>query len=177
MDPFLGEVRTFPWSFAPRGWALCNGALLAINQNTALFSLLGAFYGGNGNTTFALPDLQGRAPIHVGSNAGQSYTIGQKAGTETVPLAATNLPPHIHAMNAVSAAGNVPQATGHLPATAGAIGGGTTINIYVQAGGAAVALAADSVSNSGTGAAHNNVQPFLVLNFCIALQGIYPSRS
>lgn len=177
MDPFLGEVRTFPWNFAPKGWAVCNGALLPINQNQALFSLLGTFYGGNGTTTFGLPDLQGRAPIHVGSNAGQSYAIGQKAGTETVPLASTSLPAHIHAMDAVSAAGNVPGPTGHLPATAGAIAGGTTINIYVQAGGATVALAADTVSNSGNGAAHNNVQPSLVLNFCIALQGIFPSRN
>lgn len=177
-EPFLGEIRTFPWPFAPRGWALCNGALLAIQQNAALFSLLGIQYGGNGTTTFGLPDLRGRGMVHQGTGSdGSNYVMGTLAGTETVTLTTQTMPMHNHIViangNAADKAKPDPGpyylAKANLPnATAGEIYGAFANP---------VALAPLSIATSGGGTPHANMQPFLVLNFCIATQGIFPPRS
>jgi microcystin-dependent protein len=167
--PFLGEVRVFAGSFAPAGWALCNGQLLAISQNTALFSLLGTTYGGNGVSTFGLPDLRGRAPLHAGQGAGlSSYVRGQIGGAETVTLATSTLPSHTHAAGASSANGAADTPTGGLPARAP-----SAIPLYGAS--ADSNLAAGAVASAGGGQPHNNMQPFLTLNFIIAVAGIYPS--
>ena len=179
-NPFLGEVRLFGFNFAPRGWAFCNGQLLSISQNTALFSLLGTMYGGNGQTNFALPDLRSRAAIHFGTGTGLSpYTQGQFAGTETITLTTQQLPAHVHTLNGdnSSATTGVPTA-GNLavPATPGrppvAVNGYTT-----GAPANAVALNPASIGITGGSQPHSNIQPILVMNYCIALQGIFPSRS
>jgi microcystin-dependent protein len=165
-EPFLGTIIIFAGNFAPRGWAFCNGQLLPINQNTALFSLLGTQYGGNGQTTFALPDLRGRAALHFGQGPGLSnYTQGEVAGVENVTLLASQMPAHTHAQ----------------PATAG---DETTNrpNAAVPARGGVYANAADGSNLAGTtsaggGQPHENRQPYLVLNYIIALEGIFPSRN
>lgn len=179
MDPFLGEIRTFPWSWAPQGWALCDGTQLPVQQNLALNALLGQTFGGNGSTMFALPDLRGRTPIHVGLGPdGQTYLYGQKGGVETVTLTLSNLPPHIHTVNALSGTtGNAPGAKSALPATVGVSGKNPTVNIYsVPNAAPMVSLSGDTFSTEGGSAPHNNMQPFLVLNFCIATAGIFPPR-
>jgi microcystin-dependent protein len=163
-EPFLSEIRVFSFNFAPKGWALCNGQLLPINQNQALFALLGTTYGGNGTTNFALPDLRGRVPIHEGSG----FTLGQRAGAETHTLNASELPVHSHSVRASSSAGNTPVPTGNFLAAAN--------NVYRPADNLAN-LSPGTVSNVGGSQAHINMQPFLTLNFCIALQGIFPSQS
>jgi microcystin-dependent protein len=167
MDPFLGEIRMFGGNFAPQGWATCDGQILPIAQNTALFSLLGTIYGGNGQTTFALPDLRGRLPVHIGGG----LTIGQAGGSETVILTTTNLPAHTHAANAASAATTLSPAGQYWAADPGA-------NV------APYAAAPDGRVMSGTAIGaqrgsqpHANMQPFLAVTFIIALEGIYPSRS
>lgn len=166
-EPFLSEIRLMSFIFAPRGWALCNGQLLPINQNQALFALLGTNFGGNGQTTFALPDLRGRTPIHVSS----SHPLGQRAGESTHTLSIAELPAHTHAVNGSSSAADAAVPTGNL---LGAVDGTTFGNAYAAASNL-VAFAPQAVGNVGGSQAHLNMQPFLTLNFCIALQGIFPS--
>lgn len=172
-DQFVAEIRIFAGNFAPRGWAFCQGQLLPISQNTALFSLIGTFYGGDGRTTFALPDLQGNSPLGQGSGPGLTTRfVGEIGGSATVTLIATELPQHVHAVNASSAGGLLPAPPGNLWATPGAARG---LKAYEATGGAAMAPAA--ISNSGSSQPHNNRIPYLCLSFIIALQGIFPARS
>ena len=163
-DPFIGEIQLFPFGFAPRGWAQCNGQLLPINQNQALFSLLGTMYGGNGQTTFALPDLRGRVPLGVGSG----YSQGQRAGEEQHTLIFSETPAHIHQANASSAAP-------FTPSPAGASWANTGANNYAASPNAQ--MAGIAVTPAGGGQPHENRSPYLTLNFCIALAGIFPSRN
>ena len=163
-DPFLSEIRIVSFSFAPKGWAECNGQFLPINQNQALFSLLGTTYGGNGQTTFALPDLRDRVPLHVGSG----FNLGQRGGAQSHTLSVSELPTHTHVLNATTA---VP--TGANPSNAVLA---TANNLY-RAPSNLVAMHASSVTNAGGSQAHPNMQPFLTLLFIIALQGIFPSRN
>jgi microcystin-dependent protein len=167
MDPFLGEIRIFGFGFAPRGWALCQGQVLAINQNQALFALLGTMYGGNGQTTFALPDLRGRAPIHFANNHAQ----GESAGVEQVTLLTTQIPSHNHLANCNGTGSNAvasPGGTYWSKDTAGNLP-------YSNAGGGS--MAPQAISLAGGSQPHDNMMPTLVINYCIALQGIFPSRS
>jgi microcystin-dependent protein len=169
MDPFLGEVKLVSFPFAPKGWALCNGQLLPINQNQALFSLLGTNFGGDGRVNFALPDLRGRVPIHVGSG----HTVGERGGEQAHTLSIAELPTHTHVMRAGTSA-----ATSPVPANTGGLGqvASTFGDIYGEADGLQ-AMAPDSIANTGGSQAHMNAMPYLVLNFCIALVGIFPSPS
>lgn len=162
-EPFLSEIRLMSFSFPPKGWALCDGQLLPINQNQALFSLLGTTYGGDGRVNFALPDLRGRVPIHTGDG----HTLGERAGEQAHTLSIAEIPTHVHAVTAASnpASTNVPSNTTYL---------GTQANVYTPASNL-TAMAAASVSTVGGSQAHLNMQPFLTLSFCIALQGIFPS--
>ena len=169
-EPFLGEIRMFGFSFAPVGWALCNGQLLPISQNTALFSLLGTAYGGDGTTTFALPDLQSRVPIHKGQGAGlSSYVQGKAGGTETVTLAATQMPEHTHPVKASSSAAASDSPEGRAMAR-------SSSHIYHDPD-ASTVMNAKMLGDAGRSEPHDNIQPYLVLNFCIALTGIFPSQS
>jgi microcystin-dependent protein len=178
MEPFLGQITLFPFNFAPRGWAFCQGQLVPISQNTALFSLLGTFYGGNGTTTFGLPDLRGRVPVCQGQGAGLSdYAIGSVQGVEAVTLLASQSPPHSHPFQAVAAQATTNSPTGALPAEGHGSGRGAfAVNTYAPPQ-TAVPLAAGQVVSAGGGLPHNNLQPYLTLNWCIALQGIFPARS
>lgn len=171
MDPFIGEIRAFAFGQIPKGWALCNGSLLAVAQNQALFSLLGTRYGGNGQTTFALPDLRGRTPVGYGQVAGVSLPLGTSAGAETVALTGTQVPSHTHALRGTSelASTNNP-AGGVLAQTAN-----TASAAYAAPGSATLAAAA--VASSGAGLAHENMQPSLAVSWCIAIVGLYPSRN
>jgi microcystin-dependent protein len=161
-EPFLSEIRLMSFEFAPKGWALCNGQLLPINQNQALFSLLGTTYGGDGRVNFALPDLRARTPIHVGSG----HTLGERGGEQAHTLSIAELPTHTHVLNGsgTSAETNIP--TGAVLAA---------VNNAYAAPANLVALSPSSVTNAGGSQAHLNMQPFLTLSFCIALQGIFPS--
>jgi microcystin-dependent protein len=161
-EPFLSEIRIMSFSFAPKGWALCNGQLLPINQNQALFSLLGTTFGGDGRVNFALPDLRARVPIHVGSG----HTLGERGGEQAHTLSISELPTHTHAAQASSNTGDAVNPTNALLASAS--------NVYRTADNL-TALNAASVTNAGGSQAHLNMQPFLTLSFCIALQGIFPS--
>jgi microcystin-dependent protein len=171
MDPFVAEIRIFPFNFAPKGWAFCDGQLLPLSQNTALFSLLGTTYGGDGKSNFALPDMQGNAPMHPGQGPGLSlHDLGETSGSDTVTLLQSEMPAHSHAMNASQgdATDRVPD--GSLPA------GGIGIGQY-GAPGANTTLNPAAVPSAGSSFPHNNLQPYLTLNFCIALQGVYPPRT
>ncbi len=162
-EPFLSEIKIVGFNFPPKGWALCNGQLLPINQNQALFSLLGTTYGGDGRVNFALPNLRNRVPIHMGSG----FTLGQFGGENSHTVTVQEMPSHDHFMNGTSANGTTPVPTGGLPAR-------SISNLY----GPPVSLSTlhpSSVSNVGGSQPHNNMQPYLVLNFIIALQGIFPS--
>jgi microcystin-dependent protein len=164
--PFLGEIRLMSFNFAPRGWAICDGRLLPINQNQALFSLLGTMYGGNGQTTFALPDFRGRVPMHQGAG----FVVGQRGGTETHTLTPAELPVHTHALMAsVAPATSGIQPSGGLLGTAGA-------PLY-KAPQQLVAMRPDAVAATGGSQPHSNLQPSLTLTFCIATQGLFPSQS
>jgi microcystin-dependent protein len=164
-DPFLSEIRIFSFNFAPRNWAFCNGQLLPINQNQALFSLLGTTYGGNGQTTFALPNLQGRVPVHMGSG----FTLGQAGGETTHTLSTPEMPQHTHTLQGSgNTANSTNPATGNTYAVA-------LRPVYLAPAAGSVQLAAGAISNIGGGQAHDNTQPILGLNFCIALAGIFPS--
>ena len=164
-EVFLGQIMLTGFNFAPRGFATCDGQLLPINQNQALFALLGTQYGGNGVSTFGLPDLRGRTPR--GFSEGQS--VGVASGVETVSLSATQLPPHTHRFAGTTAAANARRPQDALFATSGT-------ELYATPG-TQVPLATNTVDNCGTGAPHDNMQPYSVLNFCIALNGIFPSRN
>lgn len=166
-EPFLAEIRLMSFVFAPKGWAMCNGQLLPINQNQALFSLLGTTYGGDGRVNFALPNLQGRTPIHMGSG----HTLGEKGGEPAHTLSISELPTHTHVAQASGA-----NATASIPNNTMAIATGGQYEIFRQPTNL-VAMQADMVSNVGGSQAHLNMQPFLVLSFCIALQGIFPSQT
>jgi microcystin-dependent protein len=171
-DPFVAEIRIYPFNFAPRGWAFCNGQLLPISQNTALFSLLGTNYGGDGRSTFGLPNLQGRAVIHPGQGPGLSlYDLGQSGGSETVTLLQSEIPSHTHALVASNEIGEDRKAVGE--AMARSAGG----PLYGPVPATPKALAAEAVASLGGSQPHNNMMPYLTLNFCIALQGVYPQRS
>ncbi|HEY2084305.1 MAG TPA: tail fiber protein [Verrucomicrobiae bacterium] len=171
--PFLGEIRMFGGNFAPRGYALCNGQLLSIAQNTALFSLLGTTYGGDGVSNFALPNLQGRVPIHFGNGAGLSpYYLGQQAGTEAVTLNLNQMPIHSHPVNSTGAGGNQASPVGNLPAIEST---GTSLN-YSNAGSSGQ-MSPSTIGTAGGNQPFTVVQPYLTINFIIALQGIYPSRN
>lgn len=171
-DPFVAEIRMFPFNFAPKGWAFCDGQILPLSQNTALFSLLGTTYGGDGKSNFALPDLQGRSGMHPGQGPGLSlHDLGETGGSETVSLLESEIPSHAHAWNASNQDGTVQTPGGQL--TAGGVGG---ISLYNTAT-SLTPISSDAVSVVGGDQPHNNLQPYLTVNFCIALQGIYPPRS
>jgi len=162
-EPFLAEIRIMSFEFAPKGWALCNGQLLPINQNQALFSLLGTTYGGDGRVNFALPDLRARTPIHVG----RGHTQGERGGEQAHTLSIAELPTHTHAANATTSTGNTPVPTNNVLADSPS---------QLYSGPANLTpLAPGTVANAGGSQAHLNMQPFLTLSFCIALQGIFPS--
>ena len=172
-DPFVAEIRIFPFNFAPKGWAFCNGQILPLSQNTALFSLLGPTYGGDGKSNFALPDLQGAVPLHVGGNQPgpglSTYDLGQSGGTDTVTLLTAETPVHTHSVTSQT----IDQGDNRIP--------GPTLNLgntqmYSTAAPNAT-LDPSAVSIVGSGQPHNNLMPYLTLNFCIALQGVFPPRS
>ena len=171
-NPFLGQVMPVPFNFAPRNWALCNGQTLAISQNQALFSLLGTMYGGDGRTTFMLPDMRARTPIGVNSNG--SYIPGQAGGTENVALTSQQIPQHMHTVNYSSASGAARNPANGLY---GDTGTGAANAIYANASGDPVPLNPATLSSTGGNQPHSNMQPYLVLNFCIALSGVFPSRT
>ena len=162
-EPFLSEIRLMSFVFAPKGWALCNGQLLPINQNQALFALLGTSYGGDGRVNFALPDLRGRSPLHQGSG----YTMGQAGGEAAHTLTLSELPPHAHALRGSETTGRATAAAGNVFAAAR--------GHYAPSGNVAMAL--EAMSNVGGSQAHENMAPYLTLNFVIALQGIFPSQN
>ncbi len=169
-EPFLGEIRIFGFNFAPIGWAMCNGATMSIAQNTALFSLLGTTYGGNGVNTFALPNLQSRVPIHQGDGPGLSpYVIGQTGGIENVTLTTGEMPAHSHPVGANAAAATSARPAGNVPARLTVSGYGTPPD--------GTTMNASMIGTVGGSQPHPNVQPYLVVSFCIALQGIFPSRN
>ena len=163
-EPFLGEIRIFSFGFAPKGWALCNGQLLPINQNQALFALLGTFYGGDGRVNFALPSLQGRVPFHMGSG----LTQGQVGGEQAHTLNIAEMPTHTHVPVGSSSAASAASPAGNVWASLSSSGYSLTPN---------AAMNPASVSNTGGSQAHDNMSPYLTLNFCIALQGIFPSQN
>jgi|AGTN01.1.fsa_nt_gi Microcystin-dependent protein len=176
MEPYLGEIRIFTWDWAPEGWALCNGAVLPVQQYAALYTLFGFAYGGNKQTTFALPDLRGRVAVHTDQWTGQAaYPMGATAGTETVTLTTSQLPAHTHQLAGVGVDGSLAPVLGAMPATPKTVSPTATVMPIYGAADTLVPLAADTVSTVG-GGAHGNVQPFTVLNFCIAMLGYYPQR-
>ena len=175
MDPFVAEIRIFPFNFAPRGWAWCNGQLLPISQNTALFSLLGTTYGGNGQSNFALPNLQGSAAMFSGQGPGLSLrSLGETGGSQTVTLTVTAMPSHTHTINAKTGGGTA-NPTNMVWGTSNA--GKSAANFYAPAAPSPVNMNAVALANTGGNQPHNNMMPYLTLNFNIALQGVYPPRS
>jgi microcystin-dependent protein len=164
-EPFLSEIRIMSFSFAPKGWALCNGQLLPINQNQALFSLLGTTFGGDGRVNFALPDIQGRVPIHVGDG----HSLGERGGEQAHTLSIAETPTHIHSVN-----GNTSATGGTASPNNNFLGAGNNVYTAPNAG-TLTSLQPGTITNTGGSQAHQNMQPFLTLSFCIALQGIFPS--
>jgi microcystin-dependent protein len=177
-DPFVAEIRILPTNFAPTGWAFCDGQILPISQNTALFSLLGTTYGGDGKSNFALPNLQGRAALHVGSSPGPGLSLrdlGETGGADTVALIPTEMPAHSHPPVQCNADGGDQNAPGgNLWSLAGAVKG---LEMYASAVGSARTMHPNAMGTAGNSQPHNNLPPYLTLNFCIALQGIFPPRS
>ena len=165
-EMYLGELRCFPYNFAPKGWAMCNGQILPINVNTALFSLLGTTYGGDGRVNFGLPNLQGRTPMHVGNG----HTLGERGGEQAHTLSLSEIPIHTHVLQGTSATGTQLIPAGNLLAV-------NNLPAYHAVDANVTAMAANTVSNVGGSQAHLNMQPFLTLNFSIALQGIFPSQT
>jgi microcystin-dependent protein len=172
MDPFVAEIRIFPFNFAPIGWAFCDGQLLPLSQNTALFSLLGTTYGGNGASNFALPDMQGSAPMHPGQGPGLSlHDLGETGGSESVTLLESEIPSHAHALSGDRNVSETPD-----PA-ANTLGRGSSINAYqTNVAQNLVMMSDQALTPAGGDLPHNNMQPYLTLNFCIALQGVFPPR-
>jgi microcystin-dependent protein len=171
-DQFLAEIRIFPFNFPPTGWAFCDGQLMPISQNTALFALLGTYYGGDGKSTFALPDMQGNAPMQTGQGQGLSERfLGEMSGVESITLLQSEIPVHTHVLQANAFQGDktVPDPTTSL---AEAQGG----NVYVSGNPPLTMMAPQALPPAGGGLPHNNMQPYLTLNFCIALQGVFPQR-
>ena len=174
-DQFIAEIRIFAGNFAPTGWAFCNGQLLPISQNTALFSLLGTTYGGDGQSNFALPNLQGKAPLQQGMGPGLAgYALGQTAGSANVTLTQTELPSHTHPIASNDGIGDVDNPVGNVWATAHS--GKTPLPLYSANTTNPPAMSPQAVASAGGGLPHNNLPPYLVLNFIIALQGIFPPR-
>jgi len=175
-DPFVAEIRIFPFNFAPKGWALCNGQLMSISQNTALFSLLGTTYGGDGKSNFALPNLQGSAPMHPGQGPGLSlHDLGETGGSDTVTLLTSEMPFHTHNINCLDGA----RVAGQSGQPGNAIlvkTGGAPANAYSSGASQNQTMAAGMVAPVGGSQPHNNLMPYLTLNFCIALQGVFPPR-
>jgi microcystin-dependent protein len=172
-DPFVAEIRIFPFNFAPKGWAWCNGQLLPISQNTALFSLLGTTYGGDGKSTFALPNLEGRAPMHPGQGPGLSlHDLGETGGSETVTLLDSEIPAHSHT---VLAGGNFDVGDSNVP-TGNIMAKSASGNVYHSASNL-TNLAFETLTPAGSSFPHNNLQPYLTFYFNIALQGVFPPRS
>lgn len=167
-DPFVAEIRIFPFNFPPRGWAFCNGQLLPISQNTALFSLLGTTYGGDGKSTFALPDMQGNVPVHPGQGQGLSDRfLGEIGGSQAVTLLQSEVPIHTHALNGSDERGDATSPVGNMA--------GTGTDMYAP-GPPTKMMALQAIAPTGGSLPHNNMMPYLVLNFCIAMQGIFPQR-
>jgi microcystin-dependent protein len=171
LDPFVAEIRIFPFNFAPKGWAFCDGQILPISQNTALFSLLGTTYGGDGKSNFALPNMQSNAPMHPGQGPGLSlHDLGETGGSETVSLLESEIPSHSHQMSVSSQLATANDPTGQRFAM------GDGINLYGNANNL-VMMSGSALAPAGGDQPHNNMQPYLTLNFCIALQGVYPPRT
>ncbi|MCC5943029.1 MAG: phage tail protein [Balneolaceae bacterium] len=169
-EPFLGQMMLFAGNFAPRGWALCDGQLLPISQNTALFSILGTTYGGDGMSTFALPDLRGRVPLHSGQGPGlTNRSLGQAFGSETNTITVNQMPPHSHTLRAATVPGSSNTPEGNVPAVNrdGILHYGSTADTNMGSGG---------MTSTGGGQPMDNIQPSLAINYCIALQGVFPSR-
>jgi microcystin-dependent protein len=174
-DPFVAEIRIFPFNFAPRGWAWCDGQLLPLSQNTALFSLLGTTYGGDGKSNFALPDLQGRAPMHPGQGPGLSlHDLGETGGSETVTLLESEIPAHSHSVMANTSPGTL-----QAPASDRGLSRSQGGNAYVPTSPAPpmISMAPETLAPAGGDQPHNNLQPYLTFYFCIALQGVFPPRT
>jgi len=168
-DPFVAEIRIFPFNFAPHGWAFCDGQLLPLSQNTALFSLLGTTYGGNGKSNFALPNLQGNVPMHPGQGPGLSlYDLGQTGGSDTVTLLESEIPSHSHGLRAQAALGDSPVPTNNSL--------GRFNNAFQSNTGTLTPMAPEALPPAGGDQPHNNLMPYLTLSFCIALQGVFPPR-
>jgi microcystin-dependent protein len=168
-QPYVGEIRMGGWNFAPVGWALCNGALLSIAENSTLFNLIGTTYGGNGQTTFALPNLLGRIPFHQGTGAGNTLVIGQVSGVETVTLTSSQLPAHTHSLAASSAAGT-------QPGPAGGVWAASTLDQF-STDAAAQSMAPSTITSTGSNQPHDNIPPFQAVTFIISLYGVYPSQN
>ena len=168
-EPFVGEIRMFAGTFAPVGWALCDGQTLTVQDNQILFALIGTIYGGDGATTFRLPDMRGRVPISLGSSLGNNYVLGQQAGTETVTLTLAQLPAHTHLPNAQSAAGEQAQ-------PAGAVWSAKQVFDKPAAGAALVGMNPKAIEVTGSSLPHENMMPFMTLSFIIATDGFYPSQ-
>ena len=170
-NPFVAEIRIFPFNFAPKGWAFCDGQILPISQNTALFSLLGTTYGGDGKSTFALPNIQGSAPMHPGQGPGLSlHDLGETGGSQTVTLLSSEMPAHSHTMNAANIPSDQADPTGR------AMGRSVNASAYVTGSPTLVQMDFNALTPTGGSQPHNNMQPYLTLNFCIALQGVFPAR-
>jgi microcystin-dependent protein len=171
-DPFVAEIRIFPFNFAPKGWAFCDGQILPLSQNTVLFSLLGTTYGGDGKSNFALPDLQGSAPMHPGQGPGLSlHYLGETGGSDTVSLLESEIPSHNHPLQAYMGVADVPYPENNVLAQS--VDGDS---YYPAAGATLVPLSDYSLTPAGGDQPHNNMMPYLTLNFCIALQGVFPPR-